>query len=75
MSVLERLSDRESAVLLECVPDQIRAARVRALQQVAASHVGRCLGGAGDEQKAVKIGADDSSTQSRHIAVAAQQSR
>jgi DNA-directed RNA polymerase specialized sigma24 family protein len=65
MSVLEGLSERESAVLLECLPKQIREALVRALRQVAASHIGRYFGGARGEQEAVKIGADDSSSQSR----------
>jgi DNA-directed RNA polymerase specialized sigma24 family protein len=36
MTVLEQLSDRDSAALLGCLPDEVRAARMRALQEVAA---------------------------------------
>jgi hypothetical protein len=36
MTVLEQLSDRDSALLLSCLPDKVRAARVRALQEMAA---------------------------------------
>jgi hypothetical protein len=35
MTVLEQLSDRDSALLLGCLPDKIRAARVRVLKEVA----------------------------------------
>ena len=35
MTVLEQLSDRDSALLMKCRPDELRAARVRALQDVA----------------------------------------
>jgi hypothetical protein len=40
MTVLEQLSDRDSAALLGCLPDEIRAARMRALQEVAAFQCG-----------------------------------
>jgi hypothetical protein len=36
MTVIEQLSDRDSALLLGCRPDKIQAAQVRALQEVAA---------------------------------------
>ena len=36
MTVLEQLSDRDSALLLGCLLDELRAARVRALEEVAA---------------------------------------
>jgi hypothetical protein len=35
MTVLEQLTDRDSALLLGCLPDKIRVARVRALVEVA----------------------------------------
>jgi DNA-directed RNA polymerase specialized sigma24 family protein len=41
MTVLEQLSDRDSALLLGCLPDKIRAARTRALQEVALGNAGR----------------------------------
>jgi DNA-directed RNA polymerase specialized sigma24 family protein len=41
MTVLEQLSDRDSALLLGFLPDEIRAARMRALQEVALGNAGR----------------------------------
>ena len=41
MTILEQLSDRDSALLLGCLPDKIRAARMRALQEVALGNAGR----------------------------------
>lgn len=41
MTVLEQFSDRDSALLLGCLPDKIRAARARALKEVALGSAGR----------------------------------
>jgi DNA-directed RNA polymerase specialized sigma24 family protein len=41
MTVLEQLSDRDAALLLGCLADEIRAARVRALQEIALGNAGR----------------------------------
>jgi hypothetical protein len=41
MTVLEQLSDRDSALLLGCLIEEIRAARVRALEEVALGKAAR----------------------------------
>jgi hypothetical protein len=41
MTVLEGLSDRDSAILLGCSPDRIRTARMRALQEIVPGGAGK----------------------------------